>query len=118
MKRLYALWEDHCKRDVISIANIDTTNAQRTASDNSNRKPSATSPWQFDNNSALQAANVLKDKAIVLWAQLTSKLDAEGLVWMDLPGGDELIAILCEMGFSAIQRIRLRKMLCRRCVSL
>jgi len=95
VKRSYALWEDHYKKDV-----------QRTASGKSQRKPSATSHSDCDSTSTVRSAIVLK-----LWNQLTTKLKAGGLVWMDLPTGDELIATLCEMGFSAMQRIHLRKML-------
>ena len=105
-------------KDVISAASVDTTSAQRTTPGSSNRKPSSTSPWHahllLGDGSALLGATVLKDRATVLRAPLTSKSDLEGLVWMDLPGGDELIATLYEMGFSAMQRIHLRKMLWRK----
>ena len=46
-----------------------------------------------------------------LWKRLTSKLEDVSLLWTDLPAGDELSTVFHEMGFSAIDRIHLHKML-------
>ena len=115
VKRLYALWDAHCKENVLSIANgradsvivagavtLVPAASVDTASSCIKRL------MQQENTREHHAAC---DQRNSLWGQLTYELEAEGLDWTDLPAGDELAAVLHEMRFSAIQRIHLHKML-------
>ena len=132
VKRLYTLWEAHCKQNVLPIADAHhMTRAKRRAdtvivkravklipaasidtasSDQEQFHPrcSIGRVMDTDNTDGVRASGAPKS---ALWKRLTSKLDDVGLIWTDLPAGDELSAVFREMGFSAIQRIHLHKML-------
>ena len=132
VKRLYALWEAHCKGNVFLIedayhttganscangvivtgavklipaASIDTV---RSRQKQFHPRCSVGRVMDTDNTDGFRASSVPKS---ALWKRLTTKLDDVGLIWTDLPSGDELSAVFREMGFSAIQRIHLHKML-------
>jgi len=115
VRRLYALWDAHCKENVLSTADgradsvivagavtLVPAASVDTASSCIKRL------MQQENTREHHAAC---DQRNSLWEQLTYELEAEGLDWTDLPTGDELAAVLHEMRFSAIQRIHLHKML-------
>jgi hypothetical protein len=132
VKRLYTLWEAHCKGNVLPIADAyHITCAKRRADSvivkgavklipaaridtvRSHQKQfhsrcSVGRVMDTDNTDGFRASSVPKS---ALWKRLTTKLDDVGLIWTDLPSGDELSAVFREMGFSAIQRIHLHKML-------
>ena len=132
VKRLYTLWEAHCKGNVLPIADAyHTTCAKRRADgvivtgavklipaasidtvsshqEQFHPRCSVGRVMDTDNTDGVRASGAPKS---ALWKRLTSKLDDVGLIWTDLPAGDELSAVFREMGFSAIQRIHLHKML-------
>eukprot|EP00747_Dinoflagellata_sp_TGD_P168283 gnl/TRDRNA2_/TRDRNA2_194297_c0_seq1.p1 gnl/TRDRNA2_/TRDRNA2_194297_c0~~gnl/TRDRNA2_/TRDRNA2_194297_c0_seq1.p1 ORF type:complete len:427 (-),score=79.17 gnl/TRDRNA2_/TRDRNA2_194297_c0_seq1:72-1352(-) len=134
VRRLWTLWEAHCKENDMPIAEApvhrDTTSSQGSAGigvvkgsvrltpaaregvggrDRERPLPrgSAGRVMQMEK---VDDDTACEDRGAPLWERLTGNLEAEGLVVADLPEGEELTEVLKEMGFTAIQRMHLRKM--------
>ena len=132
VKRLYTLWEAHCKQNVLPIADAhhmtrakrraDTVIVKRavklipaasidTASSDQKQSHPRCSIGRVMDTDDTDGARPSGSRRNALWKRLTSKLEDVSLLWTDLPAGDELCTVFHEMGFSAIDRIHLHKML-------
>jgi hypothetical protein len=116
VKRLYILWDAHCRADSVIVS--DAADSVIVAGAVTLIPAASVGTASVYQNWLMQQENICEhhiscDQAHSLWEQLTYVLKADGLDWTDLPAGDELTAVLQEMQFSAMQRMHLQKMLSR-----
>eukprot|EP00928_Gymnodinium_smaydae_P075939 TRINITY_DN58964_c0_g1_i1.p1 TRINITY_DN58964_c0_g1~~TRINITY_DN58964_c0_g1_i1.p1 ORF type:complete len:408 (+),score=61.33 TRINITY_DN58964_c0_g1_i1:53-1225(+) len=111
VKRLGTLWESHSRS--LEEAAADESAAGSSSKPVQAKLAPAAEDLEDSPHSSVDEASVHKslDRGAALWKRFANALASEGIALVDLPKGDELTEVMKELGFTAIQRVHLRKML-------